>query len=247
MIWHVIAASVTGKSHLRQAKVNEDAYCFASRLDGVLVLAVSDGAGSASCGAQGAELATMGVVTFLSEEQLPTAQEAWQPLMQGVAQHIHNTLEAHAITQQKEARDFACTLLVAVLAPSHSALLQVGDGAIIGMSNETMTRLTQAVYGDYASETVFITSQDYLDYCSCTVILSETITGLALLTDGLEPVAMDLRTNQPFSPFFTPLFRFASIEQEDNKKSQILASFLMSERLAQRTHDDMTLVLAVRS
>ena len=148
---------------------------------------------------------------------------------------------------KRKLEDFACTLLVAVLAPSHSALLQVGDGAIIGMSDETMTRLTRAAHGDYASETVFITSQNYLEYCSCTVIRSETLVGLALLTDGLEPVAMNLQTNEPFAPFFRPLFGFASNEQEDNKKSQTLASFLMSERLTQRTHDDLTLVLAVRS
>ena len=58
MNWENVAASVTGEAHLKGGKGNEDAFCLTSRLDGSLVLAVADGAGSASYGAEGAELAT---------------------------------------------------------------------------------------------------------------------------------------------------------------------------------------------
>jgi hypothetical protein len=245
--WEIVAASVTGEGHLKGGKGNEDAFCFASRLDGSLVLAVADGAGSASCGAEGAELATTCALEFLSEIELPTTEDFWQALMLETVQHVHDALEAHAITQEKDIKDFACTLLAAVLTPSYIAALQIGDGAIVGMSGETITRLTRATHGEYASETVFVTSQDYLRSCSCTVILSGTITGLALLTDGLEPVAMNLQTGEPFAPFFTPLFRFARSEKDAHEKSQTLSEFLAGERISRRTHDDKTLVLAVRS
>jgi hypothetical protein len=247
MTWHVVAASVIGKAHLQQNKTDEDAFCLASRLDGSLILAVADGAGSASCGAEGAELATTFTLEFLSKIELPTTEESWQMLMLETAQYVHNALETYAITQQKEAREFACTLLLAVLTPSHIAALQIGDGAIVGMNNEMLTRLTKAAHGEYASETVFITSQNYLEHCSCTVIPSETLDGLALLTDGLESVAMNLQTSEPFAPFFNPLFRFAGNEKDTGEKSQVLAEFLASERINQRTHDDKTLVLVVRS
>jgi Protein phosphatase 2C len=247
MTWHVVAASVVGQTHLKQDKQNEDAYCLASRLDGSLVLAVADGAGSASCGAEGAERATTFALEFLSKIELPITEESWQVLMQGTLQHVHNALETHATTQQKEARDFACTLLVSVLTPSRVVALQIGDGAIIGMSDEKIIRLTRATHGEYASETVFVTSQDYLEHCSCIIVPSETLAGLALLTDGLEPVAMNLQTGEPFVPFFMPLFRFAGNEKDGYEKSQALSSFLTSERITKRTHDDKTLVLVVRS
>lgn len=247
MNWYVVAASVTGEAHLKQSKGNEDAYCLASRLDGALVLAVADGAGSASCGAEGAELATTFALEFLSEIELPTTKESWQMLMLETIQHVHNVLEAHASTQQKEARDFACTLLVAMLTPSHVAVFQIGDGAIVSVNGETITRLTRAAHGEYASETVFVTSQDYLEHCSCVIVPSENLAGLALLTDGLEPVALNLQTDEPFAPFFSPLFRFAGNEKDDYEKSQALTEFLAGERINQRTHDDKTLVLVVRS
>jgi hypothetical protein len=246
MFWNVIAASVTGETHFKQGKGNEDAFCLASRLDGSLVLAVADGAGSASCGAEGAELATTFAVKFLSDIELPTIEESWQAVMLETVQHVHNALESQAITRAKDIKDFACTLLVAVLTPTHIAALQIGDGAIVGMNDEAITRLTRAAHGEYASETVFVTSQNYLEHCSCAVLSSQDITGLALLTDGLEPVAVNLQTGEPFAPFFMPLFRFACSEKEPHEKSQALVAFLTSERLSKRTHDDRTLVLAVR-
>jgi hypothetical protein len=247
MTWEVIAASVTGEAHLKQDKGNEDFFCLASCLNGSLVLAVVDGAGSAICGAEGAELATTFALEFLSERELPTTEASWQAVMQGTVQYVHEKLEAHAAAQEKNIKDFACTLLVAVLTPTHIAALQIGDGAIVEMSGEAITRLTRATHGEYASETVFITSQDYLEYCSCVILPSENLTGLALLTDGLEPVAMNLQTGEPFEPFFNPLFRFACNEKDAYEKSQALSDFLSSERINKRTHDDKTLVLMVRS
>lgn len=247
MTWHLVAASVTGEAHLKQEKGNEDFFCLASRLDGSLLLIVADGAGSASCGAEGAELATTVALEFLSEVDLPTTEDAWQMLLLETAQYVHNTLEAHATTREKNIKDFACTLLLGVLTPSWVAAVQVGDGAIVGMNDETITRLTRAAHGEYASETVFVTSQDYLEHCSFTVVSSETITGLVLLTDGLEPVAMNLQADEPFAPFFNPLFRFVRNEKGAYEKSQALSEFLESERINKRTHDDKTLVLVVRS
>jgi hypothetical protein len=246
MTWNIVAASVTGEAHLKQGKGNEDAFCLASRLDGSLVLAVADGAGSASCGAEGAELATTSALKFLSKTEMPTTEESWQTLMLETAQHVHEKLEAHAITQEKESRDFACTLLVAILTPFYTIALQIGDGAIVGTNSETMSRLTKATHGEYASETVFVTSQDYLEHCSCTTVVSENVTGLALLTDGLEPVAMNLQTDEPFAPFFSPLFQFVCSEKDTFEKSQALSELLGSKRISQRTHDDKTLILAVQ-
>jgi hypothetical protein len=247
MIWKIVAASVTGEAHLKQGKGNEDAFCLASRLDGSLLLTVADGAGSASYGAEGAELATTFALEFLSEIELPTTEDALQALMQGTVQHVHNVLETHATTKEKDIKDFASTLLVAVLTRSYIAALQMGDGAIVGIKDETVTKLTRATHGEYASETVFITSQDYLEYCSCTVTSSENFTGIALLTDGLEPVAMNLQTGEPFAPFFNPLFLFVRNEKDAREKSLALSEFLASDRISQRTHDDKTLVLVVRS
>lgn len=78
-------------------------------------------------------------------------------------------------------------------------------------------------------------------------IRTEMMQGLAVMSDGLLPLAINIVQNKPYPPFFNPLFTFvASIESnegdEDNAHQQ-LESFLDSERVNARTDDDKTLVL----
>ncbi|MER3482999.1 MAG: serine/threonine protein phosphatase, partial [Meiothermus sp.] len=66
-----------------------------------------------------------------------------------------------------------------------------------------------------------------------------------LLTDGLEPLAFNLRQGQPHSPFFEALYRFARRNEEVATLTAQLCNELRSDRLEARTDDDKTLVIAV--
>jgi hypothetical protein len=69
---------------------------------------------------------------------------------------------------------------------------------------------------------------------------------VALFSDGLLTLALNVDENQPYAPFFTPLFAFAKEATDEAQATQALATFLDSERVNQRTHDDKTLVLVTR-
>jgi hypothetical protein len=60
------------------------------------------------------------------------------------------------------------------------------------------------------------------------------------MTDGLQLVAFDLATGVPHAPFFAPFFSFVA---GDGEVAQ-LTEFLGSERVAERTDDDVTLAVA---
>jgi hypothetical protein len=72
---------------------------------------------------------------------------------------------------------------------------------------------------------------------------SQEISGLAMLSDGIELLALCYKDNTAHEPFFTPMFEFA--EKPGSTKAE-LEEFLESERVCDRTDDDKTLVLAVR-
>lgn len=68
---------------------------------------------------------------------------------------------------------------------------------------------------------------------------------LALLTDGLLPLGLDLARQQAFSPFFEGL----AGELRRAEPAALLGplqAFLASPRVAERTDDDVSLILAVR-
>lgn len=141
-------------------------------------------------------------------------------------------------------REFATTLLLAVVTPEWVAAVQVGDGAVVVEDGAGDLRtLTTPEHGEYLNETAFITSSDYLARAQYAVWRHDGLRSVALLTDGLELLALDLARNVPHAPFFRPLFAFAAAPDSTEEE---LAAFLRSERVCARTDDDKTLVLAVR-
>jgi hypothetical protein len=71
---------------------------------------------------------------------------------------------------------------------------------------------------------------------------------VALLTDGLQGLALRFSTREAHGPFFEPMFARLRREREGEPKGlgKELRAFLGSAPVNQRTDDDKTLVLATR-
>lgn len=214
----------------------------ASRLDGTLLLAAADGAGSARCAARGAALAVTAALACLAT--IPASGAVgWCDALTTALLHARSALAAAARREHNQLRDYSCTLLLTVITPDFIAGLQVGDGAIIISTAAGTERLTDAGRGRFAGETVFITSARPTRQADTVARPASGVNAVALLTDGLEPVATHGNASEPFTPFFAPLFSFTA----GGGSAALLQDFLASDRIATRTHDDTTLLLAVRA
>lgn len=251
--WHVIAGSDIGVAHQRRGGINEDAHLSASLCDRTLLLTAADGAGFARFAAQASQKAVECTIGLLSKFGSPPDAESWPTLLHEVVASVRSSLlEAtvaatkNAPTQTVRKHDFATTLLIAVATPHWLAALQIGDGAIVvRLKDGELLRATEAFRGEHAGETVFVTSDTYRDHVSTNIIPTDRVGGIALLTDGLEPVATVGAEREPYAPFFNPLFDFTASNKDPYKKSLELRSFLATDRINARTHDDKTLLLAV--
>lgn len=149
------------------------------------------------------------------------------------------------VANRKLLRDYATTLLVCVVGQDDVAVGQVGDGAVVALDTAgNLHALTAPDHGEYINEAVFLIDTDYLERAQIGVYSLDHVSGLALMTDGLQMLALSYPHNEPFGPFFQPLFGFAS---EADATKQELEAFLDSDRVNERTDDDKTLLLAVRS
>ena len=102
--------------------------------------------------------------------------------------------------------------------------------------------------GQYPNETWFVTDPNAINYLECTT-LAESIAEIALLTDGLQPLALHYQSRQAHKPFFGPMFQGLRDYPEDGcpmALTHALEQFLDSPAINQRTHDDKTLILASR-
>ncbi len=239
-----LAASVVGSAHLTQDKGNEDAFAIGSSLSKDLMLVASDGAGSAVCAAEGSAFISQKMLELLSSMPLSTSRVALECDLLALLYVLKAELNLYAKQQARPTKDFAATVLAVKITPLYVLAAQIGDGAIVAETKDGLQLLTEPFHGDYVSETVFVSSDDALQKASVAILRCSDIQSLAIMTDGLEPVA--LSKMQPYQDFFAPLFAFCANEKNLSEKCRDLEAFLSSERIAARTHDDKTLILMTK-
>lgn len=251
--WRYVHASVPGVAHLASGADCQDA-CAAELLSApdigpVLVLAVADGAGSAAQARAGADLACRTLLAECATRVRDYASMAWARTdAEALLQSVRTALAQLADEANLPAREFACTLLGAVVAADRALFLQIGDGVIVIDSGEDYRPVFWPQTGEYANETHFATDPDALARLE-SVALTEPIAEIALLSDGLQPLALHYQSRQAHAPFFRPLFHRLRKHAEPGCPAVLAAAlerFLASPVLNQRTHDDKTLILATR-
>jgi hypothetical protein len=147
-------------------------------------------------------------------------------------------------------KDYACTLSAAIIGTEQAVFIQVGDGTIVVSQQAEPGEYGWVFWpekGDYENETVFLTSpnaQAHIQFESHVRRYDE----VAIFTDGLQRLALQLANQAAHAPFFRGVFHPLVKEQEGHAAglSQHLAEFLGSPRINDRTDDDKTLIIATR-
>jgi hypothetical protein len=245
--WRIVAASVIGSSHERHNKPCQDAHHFQALLGNSLVIAVADGAGSASLSEVGSKIAVAAAVeaVVLRWSTTPPIEEnEWRAFLVDALQSALRSVEAEALAREVSIRELASTLIVLLASPEQVAVGQIGDGAVVlgGKEGEVIS-LTLPDSGEYLNETSFLISPDAIEMAQFN-IWQGSVSKLALFSDGLQQLALKMPEGSPHEPFFAPLFSFVESKYMDEMAQEELVSFLRSPRIQERTDDDLTLVLA---
>lgn len=212
----------------------------------VLVAFVADGAGSSSFGGAAAELACVTafelVSAWVNQRQGDTSPSTED--LRSWLESVQAVVASAAQAKGDPLREWACTLLGAVCSATFSAFMQIGDGVIVVRRNGGLSPVFWPQSGEYANETTFLISHGAIE-SSC-VAISEPVDAVALMTDGLQALALDYQARSAHEPFFRPLLTTLIAEVDGHAFELKLQAFLASKLVNQRTNDDKTLVLAVR-
>jgi serine/threonine protein phosphatase PrpC len=253
--WRYVAASVIGTSHEKAGGPCQDANdCQIHALpagETVLTAVVADGAGSAVCGGEGAARACRALLDLMDEHLKSgrTVEQVTRGTVEAWIATIQNLLEEEAKAVSRERRDFACTLLGLLVGESYAACLQIGDGVIVLADSEEQAygHVFWPDRGEYANTTHFATEDDAVEHLQFASI-NRRVVEAALLTDGLQAIALNYQQQIAHEPFFKGLFAPLRTAEEGcpRELSESLAAFLSSARVNEKTDDDKTLVLASR-
>lgn len=262
--WRRVGASVIGSSHGSSGTPCQDAHAcgIARDEDGpVLVVVVGDGAGSSARSDVGSRTACDAALAAIQQTVARRAHvgtitttdvEGWMLAAQGA-------VAARAEADGAPLRDYRTTLLLAVIGRRHAAYAQVGDGAIVAGehtdSDTPRSARTGMAYipvfwpdnGEYANTTYFVTDPESLTHLQIAVRVPAP-DAVALMSDGLQMLALSLRDRSAHAPFFDGMF--GSVQSAVPAALPALGSglgqFLASPAVVARTDDDKTLVLAHR-
>jgi hypothetical protein len=249
-MWNFLGESVIGKSHIRLGVPCQDAYAVSplrtANDEDVMVLVCADGAGSASLSQIGSRAACDLVIKkvdqyFQSGGDVNLIQIE---LVKEWVEQIRGDIAQLSLENGVDCRQMACTLLVAIVGESASVFFQLGDGVIVVREGEQYVPVFWPQNGEFANSTYFITDDTALE--NLVFRKNIRIDELAVLTDGLQMLALDYAGKQAYSPFFIPLFRaLQNTESVDNLQVPF-RQHLSSDRINEKTDDDKTLVIASR-
>ena len=243
--WTVVSASVCGTSHLRTEQPCQDAHAWEVGANW-LFAAIADGAGSAEWGGLGAETASQTAVQALvtNEAPLPRDEAGWRARLDEVLLAARNAVLELAVARDVAPRELATTLIVLAAGPELVVAAQIGDGAaLLRAMNGELVALTRPPSDEYINGTTFVVSDDALRSAQHGAWRGR-VEQVAVLTDGLQRLALSMPNGNPHAPFFAPLFRFVAEATDLDQANVLLEEFLRSPRITGRTDDDLTLLLA---
>ena len=246
--WRVVAASVRGTSHIKSGLPCQDVLRWQTGAGEWLLAALADGAGSASLAEVGAGIAAeRGIEALKAQVQSKShaaADEEWRACLMAALTSARAAVLAGAQERKVEARELASTLTLLAVSPEIAVAAQIGDGAALASAPpEVLACLTKPMIAEYLNETTFLISETALESAQ-TIVRRGRWRHASLLCDGLQLLALRLPEGTPHARFFDPLFRFVDRAGDVPAASRELSVFLQSQRITERTDDDLSLLLA---
>ena len=248
-LWRYAAGQATGSAHEKTGKPCQDRFvCTTVEAHTTLIAVVADGAGTAEHAHVGAEIA-VNTVSSIAQLGARAGRRDYPEILREGATLARQRLVETAADRNLPPRDLACTLLAVILAPTGGGALQIGDGVIVvGDQPLTWRWVFWPQKGEYANTTFFLSDEAALARAEVQA-LSDDVVDVALMSDGLEQLAVQFASRKAHDPFFksvlTPLHA-ESAEGESARLSQGLATMLASPAVRARTDDDASLVIATR-
>jgi hypothetical protein len=239
--WRVFAESVPGTSHKKVGKPGQDAHCWTMDAAGRLVAAVADGAGSAPHGGEAAACASR-VAVETALDLLEAGGRNPREILRRAVAAARLALEAESARRDCPLSHLATTLIVTIATREVVAVAQIGDGFALALNpDEELVGYSVPQGGEFANETVFLTGRRAVENADLS-LWKGPISGVAMSSDGLERIALQFPQKEPYRPFFDEIFHYCETHPEAAHRQ--LSRLINSARVAERTSDDLTLLVA---
>jgi hypothetical protein len=254
-MWQAIAASVKGESHIKASLPCQDRNGY-EITEKYFVAVVSDGLGSerhSDIGSKVVVESALGFIKNVLQEKLPNKTPDWKKILSECALYSRNALQKKSGVEKLDISEYGATLIVVIGTIDWLAIAHLGDGAVVaGFENGDIEIVSNPQQLEFDNDVIPLTAINSLDSIKYIVrkitkktnLVSKTkINRIAILTDGLQKLALNIQAGEAYTPFFKPFFDAFSQPIDSIEESVQLGKFLSSDKINKRTNDDKTLLI----
>lgn len=242
-MWKTVCCQVQGSGHRKNDIPCQDK-TFAAVIDGVHVIALADGAGSALLSHFGAERTAEEAARYLAEhfEECLECSDA-QLVREGLMRAVLSGLVDEAVKHCCSVTDLASTILVAAADDTNYIVAHVGDGVIGYLDGQELKVASAPDNGEFANVTTFVTSSQAIPSTRLFKGRLKDKHGFVLMSDGTEQSLYHKPTKTLASVIVKLMYRTCTADEEELEEQLRDA---LANVVAGRTHDDCSIAILAR-
>lgn len=241
-MWNSVQCAVQGRGHFKTDMPCQDKTNYLCKNE-TSVIALADGAGSATMSHFGAEYVTKKICELLTQQfDVYYNENDGVAIKRVIVGILMDGLEKLAQELDCLVKDLASTLLVVAVKNGKYLILHIGDGVIGYVKNKEIKVASHPENGEFVNTTVFVTSKDVLSTMKLMKGQLNGITGFVLMSDGTE-ASLYNKQEKSLAPALKKIMNLSQVMKEDCLQNELERSF--ENVIKNSTIDDCSLIILV--
>lgn len=242
-MWKSVCCEVQGVGHKRNHTPCQDR-TFELVQNGVHVIALADGAGSASLSHYGAERVVKDAAEYLAVHFQEYIQcEDGRRVKQALVKMLRSGLREEAEQRDCSTRDLASTLLIAAVSEEHFILAHIGDGVIGYLDGSQLKVASMPDNGEFSNVTTFVTSEEALPSMRLFKGTLKNKNAFVLMSDGTEQ-SLYHKPTKTLASIIVKLMHRTCLLDSGTMKAQLDDAF--ASVISRNTQDDCSIAILAR-
>lgn len=242
-MWKAVCCAVQGSGHKKLQLPCQDK-TFATNKNGVHIIALADGAGSARLSHYGAERVVQDASEYIATHFMECIRcDDGRAIKMELLEFLRKGLEDEAEKHQCDSADLASTLLFASVYQDYFILVHIGDGVIGYLEGETLKVASAPDNGEFANATTFVTSTGALASMRLFKGDLKDKDAFVLMSDGSEQSLYN-KSSKQLAGVIKRLMHRTCLVDKLSMEAQLESAF--NTVIARNTQDDCSIAILAR-
>lgn len=242
-MWQFARCEIQGTGH-KKVQIPCQDKTFTLAKNGVYVIALADGAGSASLSHYGAERVVRDVSEYIVEHffELLNCNDGRQ-VKKELIEMLRGSLAEEAISRKCNVLDLSSTLLVAAVYENDFILAHIGDGVIGYLDGNELKVASLPDNGEFSNVTTFVTSSEALASMRIFKGKLNNKDAFVLMSDGTEQ-SLYHKPTQELANVVKKLMHWTCLIDSEVMHTRLTNAF--NSVISRNTQDDCSIAILAR-